>query len=82
LGIVIDVNKIQSWNTESLILPSVEVGVNSTDANAVQLLNAALPILVTELPIITDSNAIQLSNAAAPILVTELGIVIDANAQP
>ena len=44
-----------------------------------ELLNALLPILVTELGIVIDVNPVQPKNAVGPILVTELGIVIDVN---
>ena len=77
---VIDVNAEQLRNAISLILPSVEVGVNVTDANKLQLENAPSPIFVTELPIVTDVNAKQLSKAISPIIVTELPIVTDVNA--
>jgi hypothetical protein len=39
-GIIIDVNPVQLRNTDSPILVSVEVGVNVTDVNEVQLSNA------------------------------------------
>ena len=42
-----------------------------------ELLNAYLPIEVTELGIVIEVNLEQLPNALSPIEVTELGIVID-----
>jgi hypothetical protein len=79
LGIIIDVNALHEENTKLSIVASVEVGVNVTDVNP-HPWNAPVPILVTELPIVTDVNALHESNAKAPILVTELGIVTDVNA--
>jgi len=50
-----------------------------TERNEEHDLNAAAPILVTELGISIDVNPETL-NAAKPILVTELGITTDCNA--
>ena len=48
-----------------------------TLAKLLQILNALIPILVTEEGIVIDVKPVQPLNAFAPILVTELGIVID-----
>jgi hypothetical protein len=46
-----------------------------TDPKAVLLLKALLPILVTELGIVTEVNAVSPKKALLPILVTPDGIV-------
>ena len=58
-GIVIVDNPIHPLNAESLILVSVEVGVNVILDNKVQLRNALLPILVTKFGIVIDVNNVQ-----------------------
>ncbi len=47
-----------------------------TDVKPVQL-NALLPMLVTELPMINDVRLLHKWNAHPPMLVTELGMVTD-----
>ena len=54
----------------------------SIEIKAVQLVNVAPPIVVTELGISIEVKAVQLVNADSPIVVTEFGIVILVSAQP
>ena len=52
-------------------------GFTETEVRLVQLWNAFVPILVTELGIVTEVRPIQVVNALAPIDVTEFGIVTE-----
>ena len=71
--VAVSMRALQLSRESYVVLPASTL----IDVSPEQPLNAKLPMLVTELPIVIDVRPEQPMNAYSPILITELGMVIE-----
>ena len=76
-GMVMEEKPVAFRNIPLGILVNLEPASNMIEVNAVAVLNAYGPMLVTFAGMVTDVNANTLRNAFCPMLVTVAGIIME-----